>query len=151
MTATDLALTARHNTPKIEIPLEYQRHARVFSEEESHRFPPSRSWDHAIEFKPNTPDSINCKIYPLPEKNKQALHKWLDEEEAKGYLRKSTSPVTSSFFQIPKKDRELRPVQDYRIINSYTVKNNAPLPNIKESISALANSFIFSTFDIRWG
>ena len=38
-TATDLAHAARHNTPKIEIPLEYQQHARVFSEEESHHFP----------------------------------------------------------------------------------------------------------------
>ena len=97
------------------------------------------------------PDSINCKIYPLPEKNKQALRKWLDDEEAKGYLQPSTSLVTSSFFQIPKKDGELCPIQDYHVINNYTVKNNAPIPNIKESISLLANSFIFSTFDIQWG
>ena len=61
--------------------------------------------------------------------------------------------IPSYVFILPnsKKDGELRPVQDYHIINSYTVKNNAPLPNIKESISALANSFIFSTFDIQWG
>ena len=78
----------------------------------------------------------------------QALQKWLDEEEAKGYLWPSTSPVMSSFFQIPMKDGELRPVQDYCIINSYMVKNNTPIPNIKESILALANSFIFSTFNI---
>ena len=79
------------------------------------------------------------------------LQKWLDEEEAKGYLQPSTSPVMSSFFQIPKKDGELHPIQEYHIINSYMVKNNAPIPNIKESTLALANSFIFSTFDIQWG
>ena len=42
-------------------------------------------------------------------------------------------------------------MQDYRVINSYTVKNNTPIPNIEESILALANSFIFSTFNIQWG
>ena len=42
-------------------------------------------------------------------------------------------------------------MQDYHVINSHTVKNNTPIPNIKDSISALAGSFIFSTFDIWWG
>ena len=28
-------------------------------------FPPSRPWDHAIAFKPNTPDTIPCKVYPM--------------------------------------------------------------------------------------
>ena len=34
----------------------------MFSEEESHRFPPSRPWDHAIELKEGAPEAINCKI-----------------------------------------------------------------------------------------
>jgi hypothetical protein len=37
------------------------------------------------------------------------------------------------------------------IINKHTIKDNAPLPNMKEHIAALANAFIFTTFDIRWG
>ena len=59
-----LAKDAQQYTKHVEIPDEYHRHVRVFSEKESHRFPPARSWDHAIHFKPGSPDSLNCKIYP---------------------------------------------------------------------------------------
>jgi hypothetical protein len=150
-TATDLAIAARKDAPAITLPLEYQRHTHIFSDEEAQRFPPSRPWDHAINLKPDTPDTINCKVYPLAPARKLALRKWIDDEEAKGYIRKSQSPITSSWFEIAKKMGDPRPVQDYRIINKYTVKDNAPLPNMKEDIAALATAFIFTTFDIRWG
>jgi hypothetical protein len=150
-TATDLAIAARKDAPVITLPSEYQRHARIFSDEEAQRFPPSRPWDHAINLKPDTPDTINCKVYPIAPSRKLALRKWIDDEEAKGYIRKSQSPITSSWFEIAKKTGDPRPVQDYRIINKYTIKDNAPLPNMKEDIAALANAHIFTTFDIRWG
>jgi hypothetical protein len=150
-TATDLAIAARKDTPIIELPHEYQCHARIFSDEEAQRFPPSQPWDHAINLKPDTPDTINCKVYPLPPARKVALCKWLDEEEAKGYIQKSQSPITSSWFEIAKKTGDLCPVQDYHIVNKHTIKDNAPLPNMKEDISALADAFIFTTFDICWG
>jgi hypothetical protein len=102
-TATDLAIAARKDAPIITLPLEYQRHARIFSDEEAQRFPPSRPWDHAINLKPDTPDTINCEVYPLAPARKLALRKWLDDEEAKGYIRKSQSPITSSWFEIAKK------------------------------------------------
>jgi hypothetical protein len=110
-----------------------------------------RPWDHAINLKPDTPDTINCKVYPLAPARKLALRKWIDDEEAKGYIRKSQSPITSSWFEIAKKTGDPRPVQDYRIVNKYTIKDNAPLPNMKGDIAALANAHIFTTFDIRWG
>jgi hypothetical protein len=128
-----------------------RRHACIFSNEEAQRFPPSRPWDHAINLKPNTPDTINCKVYPLPPACKVVLCKWLDDKELKGYIRKSQSPITSSFFEINKKDGNPCPVQDYRIVNKHTIKDNAPLPNMKEDIAALAYTFIFMTFNIRWG
>jgi hypothetical protein len=40
-TATDLAIAARKDAPIIMLPLEYQRHARIFSNEEAQRFPSS--------------------------------------------------------------------------------------------------------------
>jgi hypothetical protein len=36
------------------VPKEYQCHAKVFSETESHRLPKHQSWDHIINFKPDT-------------------------------------------------------------------------------------------------
>jgi hypothetical protein len=47
------------------IPEPYQMYSRVFSEEASHEFPPSRPWDHAIELKPGTPAALPGKLIPL--------------------------------------------------------------------------------------
>ncbi len=63
--STDLARQAEQYTTKIEVPDKYQQHTRVFSEEAAQCFPLKRPWDHAIELKPETPDVIDCKIYPL--------------------------------------------------------------------------------------
>ena len=54
-------------------------------------------------------------------------------------------------FYVPKKDGDDCPVQDYRILNKYTIKDNSPLPNIKQTIANLVQVFIFTKFDIRWG
>jgi hypothetical protein len=150
-TATDLALTARRDSKKVSIPAEYCRHAKIFSEEEAQRFPPSRTWDHAIDLKPDAPDTINCKVYPLNQRYCLSLRKWLDKQLAKGYIQRSLSPIMSSFFFIKKKDNKLHPVQDYRTLNKHMVKNNAPLPNMKQAIADLADSFIFTMFNVRWG
>jgi len=40
------------------IPPQYQKHARVFNEQELKKFPPKRSWDHAIELKPGAPTTL---------------------------------------------------------------------------------------------
>src|SRR5258708_324239 len=111
--ATDLAIAAKQYTTKAEIPPEYRKHAKVFNEEEAQRFPPSHPWDHAVDLKPTAPDSLNCKIYPLSQKEKGDLQEFLDEQLAKGYIRPSKSQYASPFFFIKKKDGKLRLVQDY--------------------------------------
>ena len=64
-TLTELAIKAQQYTKKVEVPQEYQQFAKVFSEEESKRYPPKRAWDHAIEFKKDAPEAIDCKVYPM--------------------------------------------------------------------------------------
>jgi len=95
----------------------------VFSEEESKHYPPKRAWDHAIEFKKDAPDAIDCKVYPQTQEEDKVLQKFLTEEVEKGYIRPSKLPYVSPFFYIKKKDRKLRPVQDYRKINAITICN----------------------------
>ena len=111
--ASELAQKAQQYTSKVEIPEEYQRHAKVFSEEDSKRFPPSRPWDHEIELKTGAPEMIKCKLIPMTGKEDEALRKFLDEELKKGYIKESKSPYASPFFFIKKKDGTLRPIQDY--------------------------------------
>ena len=49
--ATELAIQAKSEPSKVELLEVYRRYTPVFSEEEAQRFPPSRPWDHAIDFK----------------------------------------------------------------------------------------------------
>ena len=78
---------------------------------------------HAIDLLPDTPQTLNCQIYPLPQGQQQELDKFIDEHLKKGYICHSNSLYASPFFFIKKKNGKLRPVQDYRKLNEYTVKN----------------------------
>jgi hypothetical protein len=60
-----------------------------------------------------TPDALPCKVYPMTQKEDKGLLKFLNKQEAKGYIRPSISPYASPFFFIQKKDGKLWPVQDY--------------------------------------
>ena len=127
----ELSREAGKFTQDVEIPEEYRRHSNIFDPVESKKLPPSRPWDHAITLKPDTPDTIDCKLYPLPPKDDEALRKWLEEEEGKGYIRPSISPIASSFFFLQKANGSQRPVQDYRGVNKWTVRNRYPLPSFQ--------------------
>lgn len=74
-----------------------------------------------------------------------------DEHLKKGYIRPSKSPMASPFFFVKKKDGKLRPVQDYRHLNSGTVKNEYPLPLVSELVDKLKGAKVFSKVDVRWG
>jgi hypothetical protein len=149
--ATDLAIQAGVEQNEAELPKEYKEFARLFSDEAADRFPPSRDWDHAIDLKPGAPDALDCKVYPMTRGKDTALEKFLDKMVAKGYIRPSKSPYASPFFFVKKKDRKLRPVQDYRRLNSHTVRNQYPLPLIAQLISDLSGAHILSKVDVRQG
>ena len=84
--STELDIQAKKQQEKTVVPVEYSSFNRLFSEEASQRFPPSCPWDHAIELKPNTPDTIDCKVYPMAQHEDKALEEFLDEQLAKGYI-----------------------------------------------------------------
>ncbi len=148
---TDLARQVEQYMTKIEVPEKYTQHAKVFSEEAAQRFPPKRPWDHAIELKLETPDVIDCKIYPLTQTEDQALVSFLDEQLKKGYIQPSKSPYVSPFFFIKKKDGKLHLVQDYCKLNEHTIRNCYPLPFIPDLISQVQDAHIFTKFDVQWG
>ena len=117
------------------LPKEYTRHRKVFSEEESQRFPGPRIWDHAIELKKDALSTLPGKIYSLTQPEQKALEEFIKEHLKKGYIRPSKSPYASPFFFIKKKDGKLRPVQDYQHVNKWTIWNHYPLPLILELIN----------------
>ena len=149
--ASKLAKQARSQMGDGKIPAKYHRHLSVFSEEASHRFPEPRIWDHAIELKPGALSSIPGKVYQLTQDKQKALLKFVQEQQAKGYIRPSKSPYAAPFFFIKKKDGKLQPVQDYQHLNKWTIKNHYPLPLISELIAHIQNAKRFTKVDIWWG
>ncbi|KAJ8488756.1 hypothetical protein ONZ51_g3361 [Trametes cubensis] len=105
---------------------------QVFEKKASSRFPPSRPWDHAIEFKKDFDHHTKGswrKIYPLTYTEHIELDKFIAENLEKDYIQKFKSPLASPFFFVTKKDGSLRPVQNYRALNERTIKNAYPLPH----------------------
>jgi hypothetical protein len=149
--ATNLAIQAGEQQTDATLPEEYQEFARLFNNKAADRFPPEREWDHAIDLKPGAPDSLDCKVYPMTRDEDTALEKFLAEMVAKGYICPSKSPYASPFFFVKKKDGKLRPVQDYRWLNSHTVRNQYLLPLIAQLISDLSGTHIFSKVDVHQG
>jgi hypothetical protein len=153
-TATKLAQEAaepEEKTLEEMIPPKYLRHKKVFSEEESHRFPLPRPWDISIDLIPDAPTTLDCKIYPLTRPENDALSDYLTEELQKGYIRPSKSPYASPFFFVEKKNKKLRPVIDFRALNKYTTPNRYPLPLIPEVIDKARGAARYTKVDIRWG
>ncbi len=84
-------------------------------------------WDHAIELTGNG-KSPHRKLYLLSLVEQAELDKLLEENISSGRICPSKSPMAAPFFFVKKKDGLLRPVQDYRLLNSITVKNKYPAP-----------------------
>ena len=120
------------------VPQQYHRHATVFREKDSEKFPDRWPWDHAIDLKPDASASINCRVYPLSPKEREEQKKFLATNLRLKRIRRSKSPYASGFFFIKKKDGKLHPVQDYRKLNQWTVPNRYPLPLISELIHRIS-------------
>ncbi|KAF9799016.1 hypothetical protein IEO21_10631 [Rhodonia placenta] len=136
-------------TTEESVPEQYHEFLKVFSKEASERLPERKPYDHAIELVPGY-STFHSKVYPLSNNEQEELDKFLKEQLAKGYIRESKSPISSPFF-IKKKEGTLRPIQDYRQLNTITVKNRYPLPLIAKMVDKLCGTTLFTKFDVRWG
>jgi len=59
--------------------------------------------------------------------------------------------MAAPVFFVKKKDGKLRLVQDYRALNTMTMKNKYPLLLIPELIAKLRRAKYFMKLDVRWG
>jgi len=122
----------------------------VFAKEDFDILPEHRQWDHAIELILGS-EPKSSKVYPLSPVEQKELDSFLEENLHTRRIRPSKSPMAAPVFFIKKKDSSLRLVQDYRALNSMTVKNKYPLPLISELISQLCGARYFTKLDIHWG
>jgi len=133
------------------IPPQYRWYAKVFSDEESKRFPLERPWDHAIDLKDGAPSMLISRNIRLSQVEQEELKAFLKEHLSRGTIRLSKSPYATAFFFIKKKNGKLRPVQDYCPVNTWTIRNKYPLPLIPQLTDRLRGCTLFTKFDIQWG
>jgi hypothetical protein len=132
------------------VPEEYHEWLDVFNEKASDRFPDSRPWDHAIDTKEGF-EPKNFKAYALSPEEHKLQKEFVDENLEKGYIRPSKSPMASPFFFVAKKEKDkVRPTQDYRYLNDWTIKNAYPMPRadmVMDTLQAVEAKY-FTKFDI---
>ena len=89
------------------------------------------------------------KIYPLSRVEREEFQKFVKNQLRMEYIRPAKLPQTSPVFFVLKKDRKKRMVQDYRYLNSWTIKNNYLLPLISDLIDNIRKKKVFMKIDLR--
>jgi len=120
----------------------------VFAKEDFDVLPEHRQWDHAIELILGS-EPKSSKVYPLSLVEQKELNSFLEENLHTGRICPSKSPMAALVFFIKKKDGSLQLVQDYRALNSMTIKNKYPFPLISELMSQLRRARYFTKLDVR--
>jgi len=103
---------------------------------------------HEINLKPDfTPKQ--SKAYRIPEILKPEVERQIDQLVKDGFLVPSKSPMSSPILCVIKNNKEVRLVCDFRYVNSFTVSDAFPMPNIDEVIDKIGHSNLITTWDAR--
>ena len=132
------------------VPRRFHKYLKVFEKKELERMPTRKIWDHAIDLREGFVPKKG-KIYPLSRVEREEVQEFVKDQLRKGYIRPSKSLQISPVFFVPKKDGKKRMVQDYRYLNSWTIKNNYSLPLISDLIDSIGKKKVFTKIDLRWG
>ena len=65
---------------------------------------------------------------------RREVHKFIEEQLRKEYIRLLKLPQIISVFFVEKKDSKKQMVHDYRYLNKWTIKNNYPLSLILDIV-----------------
>jgi len=122
----------------------------VFTKKDFDILPEYRKWDHTIELIPGAEPKLS-KVYPLSLLEQAKLDAFLEENLRTGRIWPSKFPIAAPVFFIKKKDDSLQLVQDYRVLNTITIKNRYPLSLISKLVSQLCRAKYFTKLDIHWG
>ena len=122
----------------------------VFAKEDFDILLEHRQWDHTIELIPDS-ELKSSKVYPLSLVEQKELDSFLEKNLCTGRIHPSKSPMAAPVFLIKKKDGSLQLVQDYRALNSMTVKNKYLLLLISELVLQLHRARYFTKLDVHWG
>ncbi|GIY74715.1 retrovirus-related Pol polyprotein from transposon 17.6 [Caerostris darwini] len=104
---------------------------------------------HEIHLTDNIP--TRQKPYRVPYNLKAEMKKQINILLDAGIIQPSTSSYAAPVLLVKKSDGSFRLVADLRKLNSKTIPDNFPLPNLNEMIDMLSGSKFFSTLDLTSG
>lgn len=102
-----------------------------------------------IKLKDEVPFSY--RPYRLSHAQKESVKRQIDELLELGIISPSNSEYSSPIVIVKKKSGEDRICVDFRKLNSHTIRDRFPLPNIEDSIQRLSNMKYFSVLDLSSG
>ena len=132
------------------VPRQFHKYLKVFEKKDSERMPMRKAWDHTIDLREGFVPKKG-KVYPLSRVEREEVQEFVRDQLRKRYIGPSKSLQTSPVFFVLKKDGKKRMVQDYRYLNSWTIKNNYLLPLISDLIDSIGKKKVFTKMDLQWG
>jgi len=151
--STELAIKNKKNNEDQDVrdtvPEEYHHLLDVFEKGEKTTVPPYRPRiDLGIDLEEGKTVPIK-KIYALSYDQLEELHRYIKQNESRGWSRRVKSGRASSIMFVKKKDSKLRLWADYRALNEVTKKDRHPLPLISEALDRRGGAKYFTKLDIK--
>lgn len=108
------------------------------------------------EIRTSTDTPIYTKFYPYPASLRREVETQVEKLLNDGIIRPSRSPYNSPVWIVDKKpdsqgNKQFRMVIDYRKLNSVTISDRYPIPEISDVLGKLGNSKFFSILDLKSG
>jgi len=153
-TSQRLAEGARYSketlTTTSPLPVYVTEFQSVFAKKDFDILSEYRKWDHAIKLISRA-EPKSSKVYPLSLLEQAKLNAFLEENLHTRRIWPSKSSIAAPVFFIKKKDGSLWLAQDYRVLNTITIKNRYSLSLISELVFQLCRAKYFTKLDIHWG
>ena len=87
-------------------------------------------------------------MYPQLREEREEMHKFIEEQLRKGYIRPLKSPQTTLVFFVKKKNDKKCMVQNYGYWNEQTIKDNYILSLISNIIENISTKKVFTKLDL---
>jgi hypothetical protein len=104
------------------VPMHQHDFKDLFTKSSFDRLPDRKIWDHTIELVLDAKVK-GCKVYLITPKEQAEMDEFIHENLQTSRICPSKLPMASPIFFIKKKDGTLWLVQDYRALNTMTIKN----------------------------
>ena len=129
------------------VPSKYHDYLGVWDPVEANKLPPHRPTDHPIDLIEGASPPYR-RTFGLSREKALVVKVYIEDMLGKGYIRKSNSPYAAPVLVVQKPDGGLRVCVDYRALNALTIKNRNAPPLIRETLSRLCASRVYTKFDV---